>query len=71
MGRRGEWSTGLAVGSREFVARVETDLGHRARSRHVRPLGVAFILRQPRGAYGHALAVKTKLQVPRASCVLV
>ena len=46
----------MAVGSHEFVARVETDLGHRARNRHVQPFGIAFILRDPSAAYGHALA---------------
>ena len=35
---------------------VETALGHRARNRHVQPFGIAFILRDPRAADGHALA---------------
>ena len=55
-GRWPEWSTSLAVGSREFVDRVETDLGHRVRDRQVQPFGSAFILRDPSAAYGHALA---------------
>jgi hypothetical protein len=46
----------LAVGGREFVERVETDLEHRARNRHVQPFGSAFILRDPSAAYGHTVA---------------
>lgn len=54
-GRMPEWSTSVAVGRREFVERVETDLGLRARHRRVQPFGSAFILRDPSATYSDAL----------------
>ena len=63
-GRMPEWSTSLAVGSCEFVERVETDLGNRARDRQVQPFGSAFILRDPSAIYGDALAAENEAPSP-------
>jgi putative transposase len=54
--RRPEWSTSVAVGSHEFVERVESDLGARACGRAVQSFGGAFRLHDPSATYGHALA---------------
>jgi hypothetical protein len=64
-----EWSTSLAVGSREFVERVEIDLGTRARDRQVQPFGSAFSSRDPSATYGDALAAKNEAPSPNTAPV--
>jgi hypothetical protein len=46
------WSESLAVGGREFVARVGTELGVRARHRHIVTYGDLSVLRDPSAPYG-------------------
>ena len=47
-----EWSESLAVGSREFVARVGAELGVRARHRQIARCGDFSVLRDPGAPYG-------------------
>ena len=46
-----EWSTSVAVGGRDFVERVATELGGRARGRVFEPFEAGFILREPSADY--------------------
>ena len=59
----------MAVGSCEFVERVETDLGARARDRQVQPFGSAFILRDPSATYGDVLAATNEAPSPNTAPV--
>jgi putative transposase len=47
-----EWSESLAVGGREFVARVGSELGVRARHRQIDTCGDFSVLRDPSAPYG-------------------
>ncbi|MBI3783741.1 MAG: hypothetical protein HY270_10080 [Deltaproteobacteria bacterium] len=49
--RQSKWNECVAVGGREFVARVEADLGARARYRNIEPFDDSFGLREPRTVY--------------------
>ena len=50
------WSERVAVGSREFVERIRTELGVRARQRQVQSWGACSVLRDPSLPYGYDLA---------------
>ncbi len=50
-GRTAEWSESIAVGGREFIERVTTDLGPRALRRQVEPRGDLNLLRDAQSAY--------------------
>ena len=51
-----QWSESLAVGGREFVERIRTELGVRARQRQVQSWGACSVLRDPSLPYGYDLA---------------
>ena len=50
--RRVEWTQSIAVGSREFVERVEAELGVRSWYRAIQATGDGFTLREPSASYG-------------------
>lgn len=62
------WSESVAVGRREFVERVQDELGTRAQYREVVADGAAHVLREPPGVYaarfsGERAALRVKAPV--------
>ncbi len=49
--RQALWTESVAVGSREFVAGVQRDLGNRGRHRAIEHIDDVHVLREPAGAY--------------------
>jgi putative transposase len=56
--RQALWTESVAVGGREFVARVQRELGNRARYREIEQIGDSYVLREDAGAYGGRFADK-------------
>jgi putative transposase len=66
-GRLSKWSESVAVGGRKFVARVEAELGARARYRVIEPLDDSFVLRDPSAAYGPHFSPESEALTPNGS----
>jgi putative transposase len=56
--RQAFWTESLAVGSREFVAGVQGELGNRAQYREIEAVGDTHVLRDAAGSYPARFVVK-------------
>jgi putative transposase len=62
IGARDErWSEAIAVGSREYVGKVKTELGNRAAHRQVAEVDGTYTLREPGNPYVHGFEGKNDL----------
>ena len=66
--RQPEWTESLAVGRREFVERIEDELGERARYRQVEAISdEVHVLREVNPPYGSYFGPETELLRPESA----
>ena len=57
-GREDKWTKSIAVGSKEFVEDVKTQLGGLAKGRKARETGESYQLREPSASYESHLSIE-------------